>query len=345
MVVAIALLLIFPPTRRALRTLYEQIIGYRDGFFLSSHQLRSAEHAVTSKVDGFQHSVVRWCRKKMIKYHEETRKRYLGYTVALREHKDAAEALVRIEDQAKRDRSNGIFETSVSSRSPFSEKTYYTLQAIIGVGDIVFTYFAFELFALPTILLVPLVLMLGGIGVVLGHFCGQAIKNGNRPIAIATGIGCVGQSLILGATRFAYLLSQAQVSNVDTISAIAAFGIPFLLVFTSVILGAQLRYPTALELARARESAAQHLCDATFAGGRIAAEKLNARMEERKWRTLEIIDAYYRGFHFGWRNEPLEFDDPQIKIPAAEWPPPAVAPETTPPAAATASGMSRGGSP
>jgi hypothetical protein len=330
LLITVVLLLVIPASRRALRNLREQASGCIDGLLTSNRPVKAARAAVSRKASALAKSVETLFQKWMVSYHQKSTKRILILQVAERAHKDAVGALARAQQEAEDDARAGAMEKITASRSPFSLRTYYTFQIVLGVGDIVFTYFAFELWQLPTILLVPLVVLLGLLGVVLGHLCGQAIAHDKQSFAIATGIGAAVQCIILGATRFAYLLSQSQATKVDTISAIAAFGIPFLLVFTSVVLGAQVRYPTELEKARARESAANQLCDTTFSGGALAAKRLLSQMESRKRRMLEIIETYYRGFGFGWRNEPLDFALPDIEVPEPLWPPPTARPPASP---------------
>jgi hypothetical protein len=322
-VVLIALLAI-PASRRALRNLREQCSGCLDGLLVSNRPIKAARAAVEHKSAGLAARAKTRFQDWMVKYHERSTKEVLTLQVAERTHEDAIAALARAQQEAEDDAREGNPEKLAPSRSPFSLNSYYAMQLVLGIGDIVFTYFAFELWKLPTLLLVPLVILLGLLGVVLGHLCGQAIAKNNQSFAIATGIGAAVQCIILGATRFAYLLyqNQSQASQVDTISAIAAFGIPFLLVFTSTVLGAQVRYPTELEKARAMESAAEQWRDTTFARGALAAKRLLARMESRRLRMLEIVETYYRGFGFGWRNEPLDFSLPNIEVPEPLWPPP-----------------------
>jgi hypothetical protein len=311
---------------QAFWNLREQLSGLVDGILFSNRSPKAARLAVARKLAGLQLRMEAKCNADMSAYHERSTELFLRFNDVNRSRALAASAFKAAELQERRATANGSRGSGAAPESLIRPDLYFTLQAMIVAGDVGFTYFSFELFLLPTILLVPLVLVIGFAGVAIAHACGQAITTGRHGISALLGVAAFIQCAILGATRFAYLLSQSPVVRVDAIAAIAAFGIPLLLIFTSLLLALRVQFPTPIEQARENRSEAERRCELAYARGALAAAAVNEKMGARKARTLEIISAYNRGFHFGWRNEPLEFSVPAIEIPIAVWPPTTIVP-------------------
>lgn len=323
--VALAILLLIPAVRRALRNVYEQLCGVRDGLTMSNRPNKAAKSTVENKVATMWLRAEAYSHRRIMKFHKVARKRTEQLRSAQQDCEESEAALQRAQREADDDAKLGLMEKSLASRSPIRLSSYYAVQLILGIGDIVFTYFAFELWQLPTIVLVPLAVLLGLLGVILGHFCGQAIAHKKQLAAAAAALGATAQCIVLGSTRAAYLITQSSGHTIDAVSAIAAFGVPFLLVYTSILLAAHLRYPTELEKARAWASGSKRLRDAINARGDRETKRLAAELKARRDRALEVIRTYLRGFGYGWRNEPLTFpnfgDTMKTEIQPPAWPP------------------------
>jgi hypothetical protein len=328
LVAAAGIAFAFPGFRRSMRDLREEWRGRFNGRSLSNRPSVTAKDTVLGRVRALVQATDRELLRTMAEYHDHAHAQALSYGDARQSVSDRADELRRAEKEELALIEAG--EIAPPQRMPIPHAVYWALQTALGIGDAVFTYFALELYPLPPIALFPLVLLLGGAGAMLGHFLGQAIVHREREKSIAVGIFSVFYCIILGTARFGYVLYESQekhgaAGRVDIINIVFAFGIPLLLVFLSTVCASQLRLRTPVEIARSNAAAAQHTLESTYQRGAAAADAVNARMNEHKKRTDELISAYRHGFRIGWRNEPLVFDESafeQVTIPpAAIWPP------------------------
>jgi hypothetical protein len=209
---------------------------------------------------------------------------------------------------------------------PLGPLTYYLMQFVLGCGDAVLTFLAFQTWHLSPAWLLLVVVLFGVVGAVLGHLCGQAIYRRKNGHAVAIGCICFLYCMLLGSMRFAWLAGHQESGGASLINFLSAFGWPSVCIAVSVVIGSQLRYRTALEQALVDEIAAKNRSDRLNQHGLAAQKTLHDRMRGRKAYMTTLVDAYHRGFSFAWVSDPIVFPEQEISVPedelAALWPPP-----------------------
>jgi len=210
---------------------------------------------------------------------------------------------------------------------PVPYRVWLILTIFLALGDVVFTFAAFELWDLPVFLLGPIVVLLGVAGVGLGHFSGHAIYARERLQAAIIMVVGLFYALVLGSMRYTFMARQSHDSIFG--NALSAYGIIVVLVALSTILGVRFPYVSSVRKAEMRVSLAQRRRGAFFQRGRLLTEALKARMEEKRSHALALMQAYQRGFNLLWRKEPPRFPDAPISTRTdIVWPPSPLAEST-----------------
>jgi hypothetical protein len=317
------ILLLIPATRHWLQTVLMQFNGWLDARLLRSHHEDLVVRAVSKRISGImlatQSVFARWLRRCRAWF------AWLGtaYNKALAVLEDARRKLAEEEQKALSVGQDAQHE--MPQFLPLGPVPYYLMQFVLGCGEAVLTYLAFQLWHLSPAGLLVIVALFGFVGAALGHFCGQAIYR--RKVGHAIAIGCIGllYCSLLGSMRFAWLAGHSETGGVSLYNFLGAFGWPLVCLAVSVLTGSQLRYLTALEQAQADELRVAERCDRLNQRGIAAAKALRDQMNALQAYKTTLIDAYHRGFSFGWKANPIVFPDQSITVPDSEidglWPP------------------------
>jgi len=322
-VVAIALLLLFPPSRRWLVNAWLQFIGFLDARLLRKHHRDLVIGAVTRRIARIvlhtEGLFAQWLRRS---------RSWFGwlsttYLRALTERDDARRRLD--EEELKAASGNANHEADAPQLMPLGPSAYWTAQFVLGLGECALTYTALQTWHLGPWLLLIVVLGFGVVGGALGHLLGQAIYRKTVRAAIWIGVACGIYCLILGVMRFNWLANAEDTGGATFANFVGAFALPVLCLGASIIVGSQLRYRTPLEQAEIDHTNAKHHCDALNERGKAAQKALRDRMRARKALKSASIAAYERGFCFAWTIAPIAFPSQEIQLPDSEidalWPP------------------------
>jgi hypothetical protein len=217
-------------------------------------------------------------------------------------------------------------DSGMSSFLQISGPQYYAAQVLLGCGEAGLTYLSFQLWHLSPQVLLVAVVGFGLLGGWVGHVCGQAIYRRQRGFAILLGAVGLLYCCILGAMRYAFLVQNEDAGGGSLTNLLGSFGWPLVCMAMSIALGSRLRYVTPLEQARMDESRAKKRCADLDHRGFAAAKALRDAFEARALQMTTLMDAYRRGFSFGWSSrEPIVFPDQAIAVPYGElealWPP------------------------
>ena len=323
-VCAVVLLLLLPASRRRLANLWMQISGWFDAKLLRSHHESLVVVAVTRKLAGIKLRTEAWFAHALRAARPWFAKLGAAYNRALTEWESAQRRLAEAEQEAA---VNGVSsDTGMRSFLHISGPQYYAAQVLLGCGEAGLTYLSFQLWHLSPQVLLVAVVGFGLLGGVIGHMCGQAISRRQRGFAwLLCGVGLL-YCCILGAMRYAFLMQNADAGGGSLTNLLGSFGWPSVCMALSVALGSQLRHATPLEQARIDESRAKTRCADLDQRGFAAAKGLRDAFEARALSMTTLMDAYRRGFSFGWsRRDPIAFPDQAIAVPYAElealWPP------------------------
>jgi len=320
--IAIVLALVLPASRRWLANVWMQLGGWIDARLLRKHHRDLVVRGVTHRISGItgraEAVFAQWLAQRRAWF------AWLGaaYNRALTAWDDARRTLAEAEANAA---AEGAAAPATPQFLPLSGPQYYFVQGVLGCGEAVLTYLALQLWHLSPIAMVPVIALFAVIGALIGHFAGQAIYR--RQIGHAIAICAIGlvYCTILGGMRFAYLAGHGETGGVSLANAVGAFGWPLVCLAVAVVVGSQLRYLSALEQARLDEMVASHRCDALNQRGVAAAKALRDAMAALKANRTTAIDAYHRGFSFGWSGDPVTFPEQEIVLPDDEldalWPP------------------------
>ena len=310
-----------PAFRHSVRTACEQLLGFIDGYYFSRHRsVKAASALVEARMVALAHRTEVRFQLAISDYQRRSATRLVRLRDATRK---AHAAVDEYQHELARRSSNAIPERAFGQF--MSATAYYAAQSFIGAFYVGFSYFTLEFWRLPTLVLAPLAMVLGSFGVIIGHFLGQALLLRQREITVATMVAAIVYCVVIGGARFEYLVSLRSFDASKGMSVIAAFGVPFLVIFVSALLATQLRARTPLELARNTEIVAQRRADEAFQAELLASNGLSAMMHAQKARALELIGAYCMGFRLGWRHEAFEFPpEPLIEVPPLRSPPPDV---------------------
>lgn len=322
-VLAVLLVLIasaFPAVRRMIHGLSLQLQGASDALFKIKAPTDSALETVKNKVELIASRSFATC----MRWKERWLVRARAAKIALDDAEHALSFATRelAEAQAE-DRMAPRFDRARRTQS-IPLRTYLVFSAFIAVGDIVFTFAAFELWDLPVVFLAPTCLLFGALGVVLGHYAGHAFAEGDRVRAWVVTAFATFYAFVLGTMRYAYMSRQ----NHDTVfgNLISSWGIIVVLVAGSAILSSYLRLATRLEKALVKESRARSHRDRCFNAGQNSADVLRTRILGKWALTNALVHAYRRGFTLLWRGERLDFAAPPApSVADVEWPPKGVA--------------------
>jgi hypothetical protein len=317
------LLLVVPASRQWLKNTSMQIGGWIDAHLLAKHHRELAVAAVSRKLSGIKLRT----EARLLRWLQQRRRRFAwlgaGYNKCLTEWESAFQVLAEEEEAAHSTDASSQPETP--QFLPLGPMTYRLVQCAIGTGEGVLTYLAFQLWHFPPILLLAVVAFSGLLGAVLGHLCGQAIYRRQLYHAVAIGLIALLYCTLLGSMRFAWLLTDSDSGGGSVANLVGAFGWPIVCMLVSIVVGSQLRYLTPLEQARLDEASAKQRCDRVNQRGIALAKALGDQMRAKQAETAALVDAYYRGFSFGWGQEPLTFPDWRIIVPdevGSLWPPP-----------------------
>lgn len=336
LVIATMILAVIPASRRWLVNVWMQIGGWIDARLLRKHHQDLVVRAVTRRISGItlrtEAIFSRWLQQRRAWFS------WLGarYNRAMRLWDEARRELAAQELAAQ----TAPAESDVPQFLPLGRGSYYLVQTILGCGEGVLTYLAFQLWHLSPLWLLVIVALLAVIGAGLGHLIGQAMYR--RRVRHAIAIGCIGvlYCALLGGMRFAWLATHAENGGGSFINCVSAFGWPTVCLALGVVVGSQLRYLTALAQARLNEMHAEHECDRLHQRGAGAVKALRDAMNARKAHKTTSIDAYHRGFSFGSARDPVAFPEQAVTVPDGEvdalWPPVPSAPPAPSPASTSA---------
>jgi hypothetical protein len=325
-VLVMLVLLAIPSVRRSLHGLVLFFQGAFDAIVLRSRPsalvadtIRRKIALLVSRTEASLHIwLQRWLRR--------SGRCVTEFNDAVHRENDARNAL----EHAQRDELYAVAHPANNDRlQPISRGAYIALTVPIAIGDVGFTFVAFELWDFPVVLLVPTAILFGLLGVVFGHFAGHAVHARERIRAGVIITFCLLYALVLGSMRYAYMSRQ----NHDALAAnvISSWGVIVVLVAASAVLASQLRYRSSVERARLAESRERRLRERALQHGKLMTEALTARIKEKFAFTSALINAYRRGFNLLWRGEPPAVPEPVFSVPSQiVWPP---APPEAPPVA------------
>ena len=321
-VAGILLLLAIPASRRWLVNLWMQVGGWVDARVLAKHHPELIVVAVAGRLSGITLRATalfaKWLRARRAWFS------WLGaaYNRALTAWEDAQRTLLEEEANVA---GGADVQGDLPPFMPLGRVTYYTLQGVLGCGEGVLTYFAFQLWHLSPAWLVVVVLFSALVGACIGHLTGQAIYRRRVVHAVAIGLIGLAYCVLLGSMRFAWLSAHPESGGASPVNAVGAFGWPIVCLALGAVVGSQLRYLTPLEQARSAVAYAEQRCDALGRRGVAAVKALRDRMNAHASHKTASIDAYRRGFSIGWRSEPITLPASPIVLPDRElealWPP------------------------
>jgi len=317
------LLLLIPASRQWLKNMLMQISGWIDAHLLAKHNRDLAVMAVSRKLNS-----IKLRTEARFFYWLQQRRRcfaWLGaaYNNRLTVWESAFQKVAEEEDGA---RSAGADDRLEAPQFlPLAPMMYRFVQGVIGTGEGVLTFIAFQLWHFSPIQLWGVVIFSGLVGALLGHCTGQAIYRRQLRPAVLIGLSALLYCTLLGSMRFAWLLAHSDSGGGSVTNVVGAFGWPIVCMLVSIIVGSQLRYVTPLEQARLDETRAKQHCDQLNQRGMALVKVLRDRTRAKRAETTALVDAYHRGFSFGWKQEPLTFPDWQIVAPDGDidslWPP------------------------
>jgi hypothetical protein len=317
------MLLVIPASRFWLVNLWMQMNGWIDARLLRNHHTELVISAVSRRI-----SSITLRTEAIFSHWLRGRRSFFGwlgaaYNKSLAALEDARRKLSEEEQKALSVAT--ITVADMPQFLPLGPAPYYLMQFVLGCGEGVLTFLAFQLWHLSPAALLVIVVLFALSGAAIGHCCGQAIYR--RQVRQAIAIGSIGflYCTLLGSMRFAWLAGHSESGGASIANFLSAFGWPCVFFAVSVVIGSQLRYVTDLEQAQLDEGRAEERSDALNQRGRAATKALRDQMLARKAHKTTLIDAYHRGFSFGWVKDPIGFPDKQIVVPESDldelWPP------------------------
>ena len=218
----VILLLLIAPVRRYLHVLYLHATGMLDASRLSKRPPAIVAMLVGEKLSGILRRLNISIQKVMKSWARRRRPLFNAYTLGFARYDYHARRLVTLLRQRAADILSGRVTSDDDHRTPWMPPRLYTpIQMLLGLGDSLVTLLALQLFPIPYVVIVPLVLIVGAITALAGHYCGQAAKNKDTLWVVLS--ACIGLviCIIVGTMRFVYL-SQPN-NGTDSVFANAAF--------------------------------------------------------------------------------------------------------------------------
>jgi hypothetical protein len=315
--ILIAGLLLIPAVRYKLHLAYLHVNGMLDALRLAGRPVALVTLVVTEKYVNLKRraklAVARlqrkWFRRRVFLWD--------AYTHAQHAYLAAATRLDLLREQA--------LDQAAPPPEEYpwiSPRWYIPIQLLLGLGDAVLTFLALQLFPIPYLVIVPFVFLIGLVIALVGHCCGQAVRDGKRfsVVIFATGLSLF--CIIVGTLRLVYLSQPNSGSGNAVADFLFSYGFPAAFLAASVGVSYQHLSLSPIEDARMKLRAADRAYEAAYRRGKSEADVLLARMNDIVERTLRLCGSYKRGFYFHWRSEPIADTTGDIVLPSAAdcWP-------------------------